>query len=308
MRLLYFFVVLTLLSSCENTSISECTKEGKIVLRDGESLENCFIKGTLVIAGKNITVNNVVVDATGFEMGIDIRPGSSSIKVLNCEAYGAWKVGIGTNDLWPISVENVLIENCTAHHNLGSSFYTDNWSGSGIALIGVRNSVIRNCEAWENGQLTNSKYKNGPVGIWLANAENSSIEFCYSHDNKTRRNHADGGGFDLDGGTINCSIIGCKSENNAGPGFLVYNWADGPETKNLTIRGCISKNDKEGLLVGFGKGGDIEGVLVEDSHFEGRVAAWIRNRAKVTVNNSYFCGELKIDGFMGGEGNEKCSE
>jgi hypothetical protein len=75
-------------------------------------------------------------------------------------------------------------------------------SGSGIVLGGVKRGMIEHSEAYESGGESDATETGGPVGIWAWNSDQVTIQFCKAHDMATA-NNADGGGFDLDGATVN---------------------------------------------------------------------------------------------------------
>jgi hypothetical protein len=69
-------------------------------------------------------------------------------------------------------------------------------------IDGFRRGTIEYCEAYENGALCDATESGGPVGIWAYNCDRALLQFNKSHRNHSN-NQADGGGFDLDGGTTN---------------------------------------------------------------------------------------------------------
>lgn len=268
-----------------------CIIDGIIRLTSGHSLIGCKVNGSVIISGKNILVKDVEVDATDRLWGILIDTGSANIVIEGAEVYGAKRFGIGSYS-WPEkSIRNVRVLNSSAHHNPGDPEFTENWSGSGIFLEGVIDSKIDNCEAFENGNLTNSATRNGPVGIWFHNSLRSKITNSRSHHNRTRKNHKDGGGFDLDGGCVECSIENCKSWDNAGAGFLVWQWTGAGEIRDLLFLNCTSINDQYGFHVGSGERQAIPGVVADGCTLVGKIAYRIRRDQVVIIKNSFLCGE-----------------
>lgn len=158
--------------------------------------------------------------------------GSSGISIFSTPGYG--NVGCHTNP---------RISGCIAHHNLGGAD-TTNWSGSGIFIGESTGGGIDNCIGHDNGG--NSQSAAGPVGIWTGDSSGVIIQFCESYNNSTGVvTGADGGGFDLDGGCINCILQYNYSHDNRGQGFTAYAYNDGIVTTHsgCTIRFNISYND-----------------------------------------------------------------
>ena len=141
------------------------------------------------------------------------------------------------------------IIDCAAYNNAGDSTYTANHSGSGILLDNCRIGRIERCIAHGNGG-ENAGRTGGPCGIWTHASDRIIITTCCSYSNRTG-GRFDGGGFDLDGGVTNCVIEYCRSWDNDGAGYLVWNYENAPFrlTGNI-IRDCVSEND--GRKNGYG--------------------------------------------------------
>jgi hypothetical protein len=84
---------------------------------------------------------------------------------------------------------------------------------------------------------------NGPVGIWIWDCTNFVIQYCISHDNKTSKGAADGGGFDFDGGVSNSILQYCLSYNNEGPGVGLFEFGATKVWENNVVRYNISQDD-----------------------------------------------------------------
>lgn len=166
-----------------------------------------------------------------------------------------------------VSGTSQRITDCQAISNNGDVTVTNNWSGSGILADNASYVTIEYCMAASNG-AHQPWTGNGPVGIWCWNADHISIRHCISHHNMRGSGNADGGGFDLDGGTTDSVIEYCYSYDNAGAGYLLYNfnWQSIPH-RNNTVRYCISENDRLG---GFAPGSS--GLPVENLSIHNNVA------------------------------------
>ena len=118
--------------------------------------------------------------------------------------------------------EDIYIGYCVAYHNHGTRGLPGH-SGSGIVLGGVKRGIIEHSEAYESGDQSDAFASGGPVGIWAWNSDQVTIQFCKSHDMATA-NNADGGGYDLDGATINSVIQYNVSWGNHGYGYQLYDF------------------------------------------------------------------------------------
>jgi hypothetical protein len=135
---------------------------------------------------------------------------------------------------------DVQVSHCQAFDNTGDPTYLKNHSGSGIVLYQVDGGVMEYCTAWNNGALCRSS--GGGVGLWTCASRRVIIQHCESFGNRT--SGGDGGGFDLDGGCVDCVLQYNYSHDNDGPGLMVYSY----HYASFTDRGCIvrfniSEND-----------------------------------------------------------------
>lgn len=178
------------------------------------------------------------------------KSGFKNVLIANCIAEANGEAGIGSLSFYPaISHRNVNILHCKAFNNRGILTKTDNHSGNGIVLSGVREFNIAYCEAYENGADCRSK-GGGPVGIWVWNCTNGIIQNSVSHNNHAGTSLHDGGGFDLDGGVSNSIIKNCTSYNNEGAGYLICEFGSGNAFTNNVVEHNTSKND--GLKNSYG--------------------------------------------------------
>ncbi|GAB4424513.1 MAG: hypothetical protein OHK0039_41740 [Bacteroidia bacterium] len=139
------------------------------------------------------------------------------------------------------SHRDIYIGYCTAHDNPGQIGKIHKHTGNGIVVGNTEHVLIEHCLAYNNG-AENVNDIGGPVGIWLWDCKDGVIQFCESHHNDTGSTK-DGGGFDLDGGCIGCTIQYCYSHDNAGAGFLVAAYNQAPPLRDATLRYNISEND-----------------------------------------------------------------
>ena len=165
------------------------------------------------------------------------------VRVTNTTSHNNREAGIQTfGKKGPnYAVRNFEVQFCSAYRNYGDSNNTSRNTGNGIVLGSVRNGFIKNSIAYENGK-DNGDVNEGPVGIWVYEARDAEISFNESYNNRAG-GQADGGGFDIDGGTINCVMQYNYSYNNEGAGYLLAQYPGASPMSNLTIRYNISQDD-----------------------------------------------------------------
>jgi hypothetical protein len=208
--------------------------------------------GVLVDAGKDIVIDKVEVE--GFQMaGVMIYGGTVNVRVTNVYAHDNGYTGIGAGYEREGNNKNIYIGYCRTIHNQGisdPSKYIGDQSGSGIHMANVEEGLVEYCESADNGGDYYHDAGNGPVGIWMNSCKDVIIQYCISHNNKSRRLsdghvYSDGGGFDFDSGCKTCTIQYVYSYDNAGPGFLLCAWDTTKShlLENNTLRYSISEND-----------------------------------------------------------------
>lgn len=175
--------------------------------------------------------------------------GFMDVVIEHCEATQNGEAGIGSLAWFPaISHRNIKVRYCKAYQNKGILSKTEGHTGNGIVLGGVDGVLIEHCEAYGNGE-DNRSTLGGPVGIWLWCCRKGVIQHCSSHHNHAGL-HADGGGFNLDGGCEDCVIRRCDSWENEGAGYLICEFGSMQPFRNNKIVRNTSRND--GLKNGYG--------------------------------------------------------
>jgi hypothetical protein len=164
--------------------------------------------GVKAVGGKNLRITNVYAHDNGFS-GINVESDGQNAGGLE---------GSGSK-----TFRNLYIANCVAEKNPGCPEVKENHSGNGILIGGVTNGIIEYCEAMNNG-WDMPREGNGPVGIWAYQSDSITIQYCYSHDNKTSEKGKDGGGFDFDGGITNSVMQYNFSANNEGAGYGLFQY------------------------------------------------------------------------------------
>ena len=178
--------------------------------------------GVRIHIGRNVNVRHIYAHDNGFA-GIHVT-------------------GTTKNDPTNYDNKDINISYCVAENNPGDPSVPEGHSGNGILASSVNGGTIEYCEAFNNG-WDMPWTGNGPVGIWIWDCTNFTIQYCISHDNKTNPVAADGGGFDLDGGVSNSVIQYCLSYNNQGAGIGLFEFGAVKPWENNVIRYNISHND-----------------------------------------------------------------
>ncbi len=167
----------------------------------------------------------------------------SNVRITNTQSHNNLEAGIQTfgKNAPNYGVRNIQVQFCSAFRNYGDAKNTNRNTGNGIVLGSVINGFIRNSTAYENGK-DNGDFNEGPVGIWVYEAKGFDITSNVSYDNKAG-GQADGGGFDIDGGSIECVMQYNYSYNNEGAGYLLSQYPGASTMRDLTVRYNISEND-----------------------------------------------------------------
>lgn len=196
----------------------------------------------------HLRVDNVEIAGFG-RQGILVggnQGGFRHVRISRCVLRDNLYSGISVEGRLPYdsklySHADVEISDCQAYGNTGDPNYLQNHSGSGILFYQVDGGSINRCAAWQNGALCRS-WRGGGVGIWTCASRRVTIQGCESFSNKT--SVADGGGFDIDGGSEECVLQYNYSHDNDGPGLMVYTYAYAPYTNRANIvRFNVSQND-----------------------------------------------------------------
>jgi hypothetical protein len=219
---------------------SENIKLSNLLLKGNGRKNGNIDNGLAITHSTKIFVNQCIVK--GFQKSGIYVFSSENIGINKCIAQDNGSVGILVDGVSKKSSRNIVISSCKAINNPGDPTNFTNHSGNGI-LVGLCTQVlIDHCEAYENG-WDMPRVGNGPVGIWTYESDSVIIQNCISHHNKTSVGGSDGGGFDLDGGVTNSIIQNCKSYNNEGAGFGIYQYAGASNWENNIVRNCTSTDD-----------------------------------------------------------------
>jgi hypothetical protein len=203
-------------------------------LTNGERLNGLCISN---VEARDFGVHGISVTGTsaGFE----------HVRIDHCAMHDNLRGGMEVSGRlpWDTTVyahADVQVSHCEAYDNTGDPAYFKNHSGSGIVLYQVDGGVMDNCTAWNNGALCPSS--GGGVGLWMCASRRVIIQNCESFANKT--SGGDGGGFDIDGGCVDCALQYNYSHDNDGPGLMVYTYPYASYSDHGgVVRFNISEND-----------------------------------------------------------------
>lgn len=209
--------------------------------------------------------------------------GYDDVRIVHCNAYNNGEAGISSYAVQTgFHHSNFYIAYCKAYNNKGILTKTSNHSGNGIVMGQVENLLIEHCEAYENG-ASNRCTGGGPVGIWVWLCKNAVIQYCESHNNHAGLTK-DGGGFDIDGGSVNCTVQFNYSHDNEGAGYLLAEYGAGMPFENNIIRFNISRDD--------GRKNNYGGISVWGVDSNNRV-----NNSYIYNNAIFVSGNNVVDGI-----------
>ena len=174
---------------------------------------------------------------------VTAKDGFRDVLIDSCSVSGCRENGIqfSAGDITSFYQHaNLTIRNTVSYDNPGHPNLKAH-KGSGLLISHIDTVLIERSAAYGNGTL--NKTTMGPGGIWVYCANKALIQYCESYKNDCGTG-ADGLGFDLDGGVTNSTVQYCYSHDNAGAGYLLGDYGVGthPWTNN-TVRYCISIND-----------------------------------------------------------------
>lgn len=216
-----------------------------------------------------------------------LRAGFEHVRVTRCALHHNLRGGMEIAGRLPYDSPlyahaDVRVSYCDAYENSGDPNYARNHSGSGMVLYQVDGGSMDHCRAWRNGELCRSK-SGGGVGLWTCASRRVVLQHCESFENKT--GGKDGGGFDLDGGCVECVLQYNYSHDNDGPGLMVYTYAYASYSdRSNIVRFNISENDsrKSRSYAGLWVRNDGQGMTdVEIHNNTVRVGPWTAQAALV---------------------------
>ena len=197
---------------------------------------------------QHVRIENVEISGFG-DSGIAIgsmnatRTGFEDVRIARVSAHDNFGEGITT---WDDAGDRA---SGYAHKNLyvGDCDVSGNFAGSGMVISGVDGGLVEYCRASGNTG------PHGGVGLWAYATRNVKFQFCIAEG--THSAGGDGGGFDLDGGCVDCLMENCLAYENEGPGFMHCDYPGAPPTQGNVMRRCVSINDgrkEKGDNIGFG--------------------------------------------------------
>lgn len=155
------------------------------------------------------------------------NPGWTKIRVENCRvtgnAEGMAVYGYDASVVNTYAIGSLQVRNSEFAGN----------RGTGLSICGVSGGLVELCSFHDNKRVG---------GCWTWAARNVVIQYCISYKNR-RGGGNDGFGFDLDGGSVGCTVQYCLSYQNDTAGFAIFDYPNSGDTVDNTIRYCISEND-----------------------------------------------------------------
>jgi hypothetical protein len=187
------------------------------------------------------------LEVSGFQHSGLLVQKSNAASITHVHAHDNGFSGIlvtGKSMNHPLNYDNtnLYIGYCIAENNPGDPTVLTNHSGNGILAASVDGGIIEHCEAFNNG-WDMPWHDNGPVGIWIYDCNDITMQYNISHDNKTAKGAEDGGGFDFDGGVSNSVMQYNISYNNEGPGIGLFEYGAAKTWKNNVVRFNLSVDD-----------------------------------------------------------------
>ena len=296
--------------NAEAISINDCEYFifNNLIIKGSGRKEGNLTDGILISSSGNFELDSL--DVSGFQHSgvhlLDTKNASITYVSGHDNGFaGIHASSVKGNDPVTYGNENLYIGHCAAYNNPGDPTVLKNHSGNGILASSVKGGTIEFCEAFNNG-WDMPWTGNGPVGIWIWDCTDFTIQYCISHDNRTNPVAKDGGGFDFDGGVSNSVIQYCISYDNEGAGYGLFEFGASKPWENNIIRHNISLNDgiiNEGSLAiwkdersGAMRNCEIFNNTFVNDTLRGISISFITNCAGFRFNNNIF---VYKDSFIG---------
>ena len=194
------------------------------------------------------------------------KSGFRDVRITNVSAHDNADAGIESFGYFSASAkgwahEDVYVGRCHTYDNKGIPDKGSH-SGNGVVLGDVNGATIERCISHDNGENNNHR-GGGPVGIWAWDSNYVIIQHNESYGNKSGT--IDGGGFDLDGGVTNSVVQYNYSHDNAGAGYLLYQFSGARPFGGNVVHYNVSENDGRTNLGGIYAGGGVANTQVHNN-------------------------------------------
>ncbi|KOG43746.1 hypothetical protein AQJ84_08525 [Streptomyces resistomycificus] len=207
------------------------------------------------------------VEVRGFRNGIRLHGGADAsgfrdVVIRDCALHGNQDAGLVADGpafdsaapAW--AHERVTVSRVTAYKNVGDPRASRRNTGSGIVLGSVRQGLVEQSVAHDNGRLSSPDAAEGPEGIWTYDSTRMTFQRNVAYANHTG-SEVDGGGFGLDNNVSHSVMQYNLSYGNDGAGYLIYSAVPNRAHTDNTVRYNISHDDSRKLqdyggIVAFG--------------------------------------------------------
>ena len=146
------------------------------------TIQNINVKGLGIKTGQKFGGIGVKVDNAKFLIIDNVETSGfrwAGVEINNCPDARITNVYAHDNGYAGIrgkrNMERLYIGYCKANHNPGDRDL-NNISGSGIEVYNASDATIEYCEAGYNGGDQGGRRGNGPVGIWIAHSDTTTID------------------------------------------------------------------------------------------------------------------------------------